>query len=605
MTRSVAVIALSEAGRPTAEALVAALPGAELHGLRRRLPSAEHTFDDPGAHIRALYADGTAIIGVCSSGILIRALAPNLADKRTAPPVIAVAADGSAVVPLLGGHHDGNRLARAVGQALGAFVAATTASDAVFGVALDEPPPGWRLANPEHHKDFVAAAMAGDRIRLEGKVDWLEDCALPFDRDGSLTIVATDQVVAGAKDCLVYHPTCLAIGVGCERGTEPGEVIDLVRECLSSEGLSADAVGGLYSLDLKADEPALHALADNLGVEVRTFAAEQLEQEAPRLATPSEVVFREVGCHGVAEGAALAAVGSEGDLIMAKRKSARATCGIARSANHMPLTATGRRQGRLAVVGTGPGAVDWMTGAVRRLIEEADDLVGYGLYLDLVTASADERRHDFPIGAEADRVAHALDLAAQGHRVVLVSSGDPGIYAMAALVFEQIDRRERPDWRRVQIRVEPGISALQAAAARAGAPLGHDFCAISLSDLLTPWEQIERRIEAAAAADFVVAFYNPVSKRRHWQLARAREILLRERGPETPVIVARNLGREGECVRQLTLADLAPEDVDMLTVVLVGASTTRALDIAGTGWVYTPRGYGAGGRIADEPEGKV
>ena len=262
----------------------------------------------------------------------------------------------------------------------------------------------------------------------------------------------------------------------------------------------------------------------------------------------------------------------------------------------------GRAQGRLAVVGSGPGAAEWLTGSVSRLIEEADDLVGYRLYLDLVAGADDARRHDFPIGAEQERVEQALDLAALGRRVVLVSSGDPGIYAMAALVFELIDAQDRPDWRRIALHVEPGISALQAAAARAGAPLGHDFCAISLSDLLTPWDQIERRIEAAAAADFVVAFYNPVSKRRHWQLARAREILLRRRPADTPVVVARNVGRAGERVRRLALADLGADEVDMVTIVLVGASTTRALDIAGREWVYTPRGYGARGRMGNAAE---
>ena len=165
---------------------------------------------------------------------------------------------------------------------------------------------------------------------------------------------------------------------------------------------------------------------------------------------------------------------------------------------------------------------------------------------------------------------------------------------MASLVFELIERGDDAAWRRIEIEIAPGITALQAAAARAGAPIGHDFCAISLSDLLTPWPVIERRIRAAASADFVIALYNPASARRGWQLARAREILLRERAEATPVVIARNLGRREESVRVVTLRDFAPGDVDMLTLVLIGSTATRVVPRSdGRVWVYTPRGYSA------------
>ena len=201
-------------------------------------------------------------------------------------------------------------------------------------------------------------------------------------------------------------------------------------------------------------------------------------------------------------------------------------------------------------------------------------------------------RHGYELGEEEMRVRIALGLAAQGRDVALVCSGDAGIYAMATLVFELIDREGNADWARVEIKGLPGVSAMQTAAARIGAPLGHDFCAISLSDLLTPWEAIEQRLLTAAAGDFVVAFYNPVSQRRRTQLAAAKEILLRHRPPDTPVVLARNLGREGETVAVVTLGDLKIEDVDMLTLVIVGSSTTRAVQRPDGGvWVYTPRGY--------------
>src|SRR4029077_12051522 len=200
------------------------------------------------------------------------------------------------------------------------------------------------------------------------------------------------------------------------------------------------------------------------------------------------------------------------------------------------------------------------------------DVVGYRLYLDLLGRAIEGKsRHVSAIGDEEARVRLALDLAAEGRSVALVSSGDAGIYALAPLVFELLDSEAKPEWRVIDLRVFPGVSALQAAASRAGAPLGQDFCVISLSDLMTPWEKIRVRLEAAAAADFVVALYNPRSKRRPTRLSTATDIFLRHRSPETPVFIARNLGRDGEERRVICLSELAGADIDMLTIVLVGS----------------------------------
>ena len=193
---------------------------------------------------------------------------------------------------------------------------------------------------------------------------------------------------------------------------------------------------------------------------------------------------------------------------------------------------------------------------------------------------------------ELDRAEIALDLAAKGRSVVLVSSGDPGIYAMAAAVFEVLEKKAKPAWQQVAIQVCPGISAMQAAAARVGAPLGHDFCAISLSDILKSWQVISQRIELAARADLAIAFYNPVSQERTWQLEKAKEILLQWRSPQTPVVLARNLGRKGETVTVKFLEDMTIKDADMRTIILVGSSKTRLIGQGKTKqWVYTPRHY--------------
>jgi cobalt-precorrin 5A hydrolase/precorrin-3B C17-methyltransferase len=231
-------------------------------------------------------------------------------------------------------------------------------------------------------------------------------------------------------------------------------------------------------------------------------------------------------------------------------------------------------------------------------MSEATDVVGYSLYLDIVEKHiTGKTHHNFPLGAEEDRVRFALEEAGKGKNVALISSGDAGIYAMGTLVYELLHRDEEfggvsDAAKRVSVTNAPGISALQACSAQIGAPLGHDFCAISLSDLLTPWEVIEKRLLAAAEGDFVIAFYNPVSKRRRTQLATAREILLEHRSAATPVVLGVNLGRPEETLRVTTLEALSVDDVDMLTTVLVGSSNSRTV-MRGDGkpFVYTPRGY--------------
>ncbi|MBO6518469.1 MAG: precorrin-3B C(17)-methyltransferase [Rhodospirillales bacterium] len=581
----------------TGEALAGRLAdatGGEVHGLANRTAAPDVAFADTLLHIRALFMEGRPVIGICAAGILVRAVAPVLADKRNEPPVLAVAEDGSAVVPVLGGHRGANRLAREIAGALGIDAAVTTAGDVGLGFALDEPPAGWRIADPANAKPVMAAMLNGDPVWIDRDdhapaPDWLN--VATTDDAAAATIRVTDSA---ADDGVVIHPQVLCVGVGCERDCDPAEVEMLVTETLASAGLARGAVACVVSVDLKSDEPAVLAMADSLGVPARFFDAQTLEKETPRLKNPSDVVFAEVGCHGVAEGAALAAAGADGVLVVEKHKSARATCAIARAPLPVDLAAIGRARGRLSIVGIGPGQASWRTPEVSAWLAEATDVVGYGLYLDLLgNAIAGKERHMSELSEEEARVRRSIELAAEGREVALVSSGDAGIYAMAALAFEVLDRDDTPTFNRVDVRVSPGISAVQAAAARIGAPLGHDFALISLSDLLTPWEVIEKRITAAAMGDFTVAFYNPVSKRRRTQLATAKEILLKHRPGDVPVVLARNLGREEEDVRVITLSALEVDMVDMLTLVLVGSSATRHIKRGMREWVYTPRGYEA------------
>jgi cobalt-precorrin 5A hydrolase / precorrin-3B C17-methyltransferase len=593
------IMVLAVSARETANRLASGLPGAELHGPRAhfRQHEAGVLFDDFAEHLRALYLAGRPLLALCAAGVAIRVLAPVLRDKRAEPPVVAVADDGSVAVPLLGGHRGANALAREAAAILGGRAAITTAGDLRFGLALDEPPPGWRVRNPEAAKAIMAALLDRREIGLRveaGHADWLSASGAPFAETGDLEVLVIDRDEPGSEQRLVLHPQVLALGVGCERGVAPSELIDLARSVLRDHGLAGEAVACVISIDLKADEPAVHALAETLGVPARFLAAAALEAEAGRLANPSPLVFAVTGAHGVAEGAALAAAGPAGELVATKTKSKRATCAIARAAAPLDPARIGRAQGRLAIVGIGPGDADWRTPEASRLLDEAEHWVGYRGYLELLGAP---RRpaiqcHGFALGEEVSRACAALNLAAEGSRVALISSGDAGIYAMAALVVELLEREGRADWSRVALTVSPGISALQAAAARAGAPLGHDFCAISLSDLLTPWAQIERRLEAAAEGDFVTVLFNPASARRREGLLRALDILRSSRPPETPVVLARNLGRPGEDVAIHALVSFDPSQVDMLSLIIVGSSRTRTVPRAhDRPLIYTQRGY--------------
>ncbi|NDW54694.1 precorrin-3B C(17)-methyltransferase [Aliiroseovarius sp. PrR006] len=584
------VICLNASGEPLAHK-VAALLGAQVHGREGRVEKADAFFPNALDHVRMLFAAGTPIVGVCAAGILIRAVAPILANKLAEPPVVAVADDGSAVLPLLGGHRGANRLATQIAADIGATAAVTTAGDVSMGVALDEPPVGYRLANQKDAKEAMAELLSGAGVSIVGEnIFDIEDAG------GSVELVVTEAPVETGPNRLAYHPQRFALGVGCARNADPEELWQNVSEQLVAANIAPEAIACVTSLDLKADERAMNELARRLDVPFRVFTAEELEAETGRLANPSDVVFEEVGCHGVSEGAALAAAGPDAELVAPKVKTANTTCAIARAPE--PITEMrGRTRGKLSIVSIGPGQHTWRTPEASHLLQEAEELVGYGLYIDLIgPLAAGKTRSDFPLGGEEDRCRYALEQAGKGKNVALVCSGDAGIYAMGALVYELLDRTAEEKGvtdaaRRVEVVSTPGVSALQGAAARAGAPLGHDFCAISLSDLLTHREDIVKRLHAAAEGDFVIAFYNPVSMKRRTLLAEARDILLKHRPADTPVMLASNLGRPTENIRYRRLDELQVDEVDMLTVVLVGSSNSRLAQLGEGPRMFTPRGY--------------
>jgi len=377
----------------------------------------------------------------------------------------------------------------------------------------------------------------------------------------------------------------LWLGMGCERHTSLEVLERLLLQTLEAHGLAEEAVAGLASIDRKGDEPALLKLATRHGWPLKLFSAAQL---APvPVPNPSAVVEQEMGTASVAEAAALLAAGHQSNLRVAKTMLRGSGQGAATLAVAAAQQQWAPHRGALHLIGSGPGELGQLTPEAREVLSRCSAWVGYGLYLDLLEPlrRPDQLRLDGQLTRERERCQQALQLACQGIPVALVSSGDSGIYGMAGLALELwlgLAEADRPD-----IAVHPGISALQLAAARCGAPLMHDFCTISLSDRLTPWGVIERRLMAAAQGDFVVALYNPRSQGREWQLARAIELLLQGRPGTTPVALARQLGRSEESINLYTLLTLPIARVDMLTLVLVGNSSTRAE----AGKLVTPRGY--------------
>jgi len=556
-----AMILLGEGSLPAARRVREAFPGAVIHGLTGRVSGTDVPFDRFGPAIRRLFAADVPIIAFCAAGIIIRALASLLQDKRAEPPVLAVAEDGSAVVPLLGGLRGVNALAQTIGEALGTRPAITTTGEVRFGATLEHPPDGYVLRNPEAGKRIMSDLLAGEHLRVTGDAPWLRETRLPFDADGRLAITVTADDREPDEGELIFHPRSIAVAVAAGGADLPGRV----QNALSRHGLARQAVGAILAAEPDAAAPEIHAITSGLGRPVR-FMDDGPPADLVRRAVPDPIAGPFVD-DGVA---------------------------IAVAAEPLDIAAIGRARGRLAVVGLGPGGTGLLTPDASREMTGATDIVGYHTYVEMAGPFGPEQIvHASDNREEMERARQALTLAAAGRFVAVVSSGDPGVFAMAAAIMEALHHFPEPAWHGVELVLVPGISAAHAAAARAGAPLGHDFCVLSLSDNLKPWEVIERRLDAAASADLVLALYNPVSRARPWQLGRAVEIIRRHRGPETPVVLGRDIGRAGETVRVVTLKNLPQAEIDMRTVIIVGSSLTRTFARTEGGlWAYTPRWYG-------------
>ena len=547
----------------------------------------------PGTWLQRHWGDVTAVVAVGACGLVTRLIAPLLQDKQRDPAVLVIDPQGRFVIPLLGSHGaGGERLSLEIAALLGAEVVLTGSSGAEGRLALDAFGSAWGWQRGSGDWNGLMRQLASGRWpsvhQSQGLNLWQElDAAAPLRRADEHTAIAERMWIGPERgEGCRWHPPCLWLGIGCERHTSEPLLERLVEETLARHGLAPEAVAGLASIDRKGDEPALLALAERRGWPLRLFSAESLA--AVTVPNPSAQVKREMGTASVAEAAALQASGAA--CLRIAKTIARAQPderGAATLAVAVSSDQWAPERGELHLVGSGPGRLDLLSADARRALARATVWVGYSLYLDLLEPlrRPDQLRREGRLTEERARCREALELAQAGLRVALISSGDSGIYGMAGLALElwlQQPRQNRPAFV-----VHPGLSALQLAAARAGAPLMHDFCTISLSDRLTPWAVIERRLRAAAAGDFVVALYNPRSQGRDWQLQRALELLGQERPASTPVVIARQLGRRDERVSLHNLGALPVEQVDMLTLLLIGNSSSLMRD----GVMVTPRGY--------------
>ena len=587
------------------------------------------------AAIAEAFSRGCAIVGWCPPAILIRAV--PWSDKHRDSPVLCfppMVQEGqqegqSVLLALSGWHHGGRALARDLEQVWQRhfsddklLVVGGSATEGVLGFSLEDLPRGWSLLGDADK--VLKALLPAVEGNLSSKAAFEivgEACGgfppkqffdLASGADGQKKKTRKLKIAVGfrkdkGKDAdLRLVPRCVTLGVGCVRGASCAEIAELVDTCLAEADIEVDSVAGLASVSLKRDERGLLQFAEQRGLPLRFFPSEHLSSIAEHHGLAgSEAVARAIGTPSVAEAAALALAFAlavvpkekgEGEeverLLLAKRKSAKVTCALAlASCVICESSLAGEKNGLLTLVGLGPGTAQGRTAAAARALREADCVVGYEGYVDLLEQG--ETRAELlrsAIGSEEERCRQALALARAGKRTVLLGSGDAGVYGLATLVW-QILAEESDDNIPVEVRQVSGVSAMHALAARLGAPLGDDFCAVSLSDVMTCETTILQRIKAAAEGDFVTALYNPQSRTRRALLGRALVLLREHRPPDTPVACGRNIGRKDESVRIAQLQDFATEAVDMNSIVVVGNSKTKSYDSPYGTRLYTERGY--------------
>ncbi len=546
--------------------------------------------------VPGVWKTSKALIFIMASGIAVRSIAPLLEDKKRDPAVVVIDEAGRHAISLLSGHLGGaNELAASIARFLRGTAVITTASDVNDMPSIDlwAADSGLVIENWDSLPRIATQLLDSGSLNVfpeNGAAGPLPAAFLPVKNPAEADMVISNRILEQKPDDrrrLILRPVNLVLGIGCNSGTSRDEIESVVRKVLCDKGLSFSSVRTIATLDRKASEPGLVAFAESHGFDIRAFSAAELN--GVQGVSPSPAALKATGAKAVAEPSAI--LGSRsGRLLVPKRKEGNVTVAVAEIAGDggdtpgpvaplpeqeagsvtVPAVAmnigegqeTGG-QGRLSIVGTGPGRTEHITPYARDVLQESDVIVGYGPYLELIRDLLTGKEIvSTGMTREVERCRKAVEIARTGKKVAMVSGGDPGIYAMAGLIFELLretgwgaerqhvrsdaSEKESRDRGHVEVEVIPGISALNACASRLGAPLMHDFASVSLSDRLTPWDLIEKRLSAAAAADFVIVLYNPRSKGRRDHISRAREILLGYRSPETPVGIVRAAMRTDE-----------------------------------------------------------
>ena len=580
-----------------------------------------------------LWNDCRNLIFIMATGIVVRTIAPLINDKKIDPAVVVLDEKGKFVVSLLSGHLGGaNDKAREIAHFLTAEAVITTASDVNSKISIDL----WAKENNLVIEDWDLLPQNSTRLLNNDAVRVYQDVEIKLPDDflkvgdpRFADVIITNKIIpphppllkgGGGDYCgchvkgqLYLRPKNLVIGIGCNSGTPAEEIEFVVKKTLEENDLSFLSIHSIATIDKKGNEPGLIAFAGKYDFKIITFTPDELNSVNGR--PKSEAAFKATGAIGVAEPAALLSSGAD-NLLVPKQKIGNITVAVAeqktedrRQKTNPPFTKGGHggitnseiqilnseltrkgRKGRIYIVGTGPGSTEYITPYARNAIRKSDVVVGYDAYLTLIKELIKGKEViSTGMTKEIDRCKKAVELALSGKTVSVISGGDPGIYAMAGLVFEII-RAQSTEHRAQSINVEviPGVSALNACAARLGAPLMHDFAVISLSDRLTPWELIEKRLEAASMSDFIIVLYNPKSIGRQEHINKARDIILKFRDPETPVGVVKAAMRDNEKIVITDLKDMLDHDIDMQTTVIIGNSQTFTWN----NWMITPRGYG-------------
>ncbi len=579
---SIAVFYITEGALRTAERI------------KNHLKDTEIVRFNQGAVKRA-WEDHSQLIFVMAAGIVTRTIAPLLDNKKNDPPVVIVDEAGKYVISLLSGHLGGaNELAERTAKAINAEPVLTTSTDINHLTAPDL----WAkekhllIENPYLIPKVTTRFINNGALRVfidnPLKIDLPEDYLLVDPPFADLLITNKASLnLCGCKvrDQLIARPKNLYVGIGCNKGTTIDEIEEAIKRVFSDANLSVLSIAKFATIDIKTKEEGLKNLAKKMGVPLVGFPASRLNDV--KNVSVSEAAKRATGAQAVAEPAALLA-SKNGELIVNKVKSGNLTIAIAQTNTLTPCIS------KLSVIGTGPGLPDYMTAQAKRTLQEAEIIVGYDTYIEQIKPLINEKVI-FSTGMteERQRCAKAVEMALSGKNVAVVSGGDPGIYAMAGLVLELLKDAEDSgksfliEPSELETEIIPGLSALNACASRLGAPLMHDFASISLSDRLTRWEVIEKRINNAAEADFVIVLYNPKSKGRAEHINRARDIIAKHRHPDTPVGIVKGAMRENEDIIITNLKEMLNHEIDMQTTVIIGNSQSYVWN----NYIITPRGY--------------